>query len=110
MQEDTKNYLKKDNGQKKLSQDIEEEKIFSSFVRSEKFKNWIHWGLIAITGLSVIVVLAIMASLGWHLVVSKNYHWLEDDQISDLKNVILSGSVAGNLIFFIRFYFLNDDP
>lgn len=51
-----------------------------------------------------------MASLGWHLVVSKNYHWLEDDQISDLKNVILSGSVAGNLIFFIRFYFLNDDP
>ncbi len=109
MQKNLANILKKDDPSKISNLNLEEDKIFSSYIRSKKLKDSVHYGFLAIIGMAFLIILASMFSLSSHLVLAEDKHWLSQDQIKELKNIFLSGSVAGNLIFFIRYYFLNDD-
>ena len=59
------------------------------------------WVLMAVV---FVVVVGAVFTLGYHHLFSKTWHWLDEDELQDIKNFVLSGAVVGLGTTYIRRY------
>ena len=51
-----------------------------------------------------IVVAGAVSTLGYHLLTPNKWHWLNPDELQDIKNSVLSGAIVGLGASYIRRY------
>ena len=51
-----------------------------------------------------IVVAGAVSTLGYHLLTPNKWHWLNPDELQDIKNSVLSGAIVGLGTSYIRRY------
>ena len=59
------------------------------------------WILIVVV---FVVVVGAVFTLGYHHILPNKWHWLEKDELQDIKNLVLSGAVVGLGTNYIRRY------
>lgn len=75
---------------------LEQEAKKTEHSRREFSKALVHVGQIFLIVVLYSVMVMGIVSLGWHWVVSENYHYLNYEQINTLKNIIFS-AMATNI-------------
>ena len=90
-------------------QDAEDEERGLERARSKHRRDQITRHIVA-GGMWTLIVLAFawLAScvivLGMHTLLQKEWHWLTGDQVTDLKNFVLSGAIVGLGTTYLRRY------
>ncbi len=54
-----------------------------------------------------VLIVSAIVTLGYHLLVPNDWYWLEDHELQDIKNLVLSGAVVGLGTTYIRRYLDN---
>lgn len=80
------------------------EKAASEHWRGEVARRIIAWGMWILIVVVFIIIIAAVATLGFHLLVPGTYHWLEPDELQEVKNAVLSGAVVGLGTTYLRRY------
>ena len=80
------------------------EKAASEHWRGEVARRIIAWGMWILIVVVFIIIIAAVATFGFHLLVPGTYHWLEPDELQEVKNAVLSGAVVGLGTTYLRRY------
>lgn len=76
----------------------------SEHQRGEVARRIIAWGMWILIVVVFIIIIAAVATLGFHLLVPCAYHWLKPDELQEVKNAVLSGAVVGLGTTYLRRY------
>ena len=55
-----------------------------------------------LVGVVLFIIIIAAATLGWHLLLPGHVHWLNDAELQDVKNFILSGAIVGLGTHYVR--------
>lgn len=88
-----------------LAEEQDLQKASSEHRRDEVARRILAWGMWALMIVVFVIVTGAVFSLGYHLVLPRSWHWLEDTELQDIKNFVLSGAVVGLGTTYMRRYF-----
>lgn len=57
-----------------------------------------------------IIIFGAIVTTGWHLLLPKEYHWLEEEALSQVRSAVLSGAAVGLGMNYLRRYMGRDRP
>ena len=80
------------------------ERASSEHKRDEIARRILAWGMWVLMIVVFVIVTGAVFALGYHLVLPNGWHWLEDTELQDIKNFVLSGAVVGLGTMYIRRY------
>lgn len=87
-----------------LAEERDIERASSEHRRDEVARRILAWGIWALMVVVFIIVIGAVFALGYHLVLPNGSHWLNDAELQDIKNFVLSGAVVGLGTTYIRRY------
>lgn len=69
---------------------LDQEAKINEHVRTEGAKTTIHWGNIVLIVALYAMAVGSVGTLGWHLISPKTWHFLNDNQLAVLENLLFS--------------------
>ena len=72
--------------------------------REQTSRTIMMWGIWSLMVALFIIAVSAVVTLGWHTLTPESCHWLNDEQLQDIKDFVLSGAVVGLSTSFLRRY------
>ena len=76
-----------------LTAQIDLEEKTNKHRRAEKFRDLFSSGLQRLIGIVIFVMVVTLLVVAWHHLTPAHWHWLNGDQLADLRTFIFSGAV-----------------
>ena len=78
------------------------QKARSAHSQDQITRNLVGWGIWELLIAVILIAVAAIATLGWHMLAPDTLHWLDEARLGNVKDLMLSGAVVGLGTSYIR--------
>lgn len=76
------------------TEDLQKEALHNEHARNEEFRDLfnrlVKWGMV----IAFLIAMLFSLSWAWHLITPTSWHWLSEEEISHIQNIVTGGVLA----------------